>query len=201
MLIKKYSKKFLLYSIILSIITILLCGCARWIDDPNGGGGTGEKQLTVKVEINNEGQINTNDGIYYIVFDTDKDASFPPDEDINNWGDDYYYIKLDTFGFSFGEVGGAEQSFSGSAQEGDDYFQISISLTSMDDPEKISMNVITSDTDNEVFDYLDFALASNLTINDTSMIPSSNSVEDDLGDSANGLDYDIYKLTTILSTP
>lgn len=200
MRIKKYYKKLLLYCIILFIASFLLTGCARWVDDPNGGGGTGEKQLTVKVEINNNGQINTDDGIYYIVFDTDKDASFPPDEYIENWEDGYYYVKLGNFGSSFEEIGGAEQPFSGS-QQGDNYFQVSISLTSMDNPEKISMNVLTTDTDNEVFDYLDFGLASNLTINDTSMIPSSNSVEDALGDSANGLNYDIYKVTTILTTP
>jgi hypothetical protein len=201
MLIKKYNKKLLLYCTILCIITILLNGCARWSDDPNGGGGTGEKQLTVKVEINSNGQINTDDGIYYIVFNTNEDSSFPPDEDIDNWEDDYYFIKLDDFGFSFGVVGGTDSSFSGSAEEGDDFFQVSISLTSMDNPDKISMNVVTADTDNEVYDYLDFGLASNLTINDTSTIPSSNSIEDDTGDSTIDPDYDIYKVTTILSTP
>lgn len=201
MFIKKYWKQVFLYYLIFCMIAFLLSGCARWTDDPNGGGGDGEKQLTIRVEINNDGQINTNDGIYYIVFDTDKDASFPPDEDIENWEDGYYYIKLDGFGYSFEEIGGPGQSFSIPTQQGNNYFQASISLSRLDDPEKISMNVITADTDNEVYDYLDFGLASNLTINNTSMIPSSNSVEDVLGDSANSLDYDIYKVTTILSTP
>lgn len=200
MLIKNYKKKLLLYCIFLCTIALLISGCARWPDDPNGGGGTGEKQLTVKVEINNDGQINTTDGKYYIVFDTNEDAAFPPDKDLNNWDDGFYYTRLDIFGFRFGEVGGTERILSGSAQEGDNYFQVTVTLAELGNPEKIFMNVITTDTDNDTYDYLEMGPALDLTIN-TSIIPSSNSVEDDLGDSANGLDYDIYRVTTILSTP
>jgi len=168
--IKMYIKKFLLYCIILFIITFLLSGCARWIDDPNGGGGTGEKQLTVKVEINNNGQINTDDGIYYIVFDTDKDASFPPDEDIDNWEDGYYYIRLDEYGLFFGEVGNNSEENIGSIPSTETYFQVAINIAKLGNPNKIFMNVLTTDKDEETYDYMEDALS--LTINDTDFIIS-----------------------------
>jgi len=186
-------KQLSIFCLTIVITAFLINGCARWPEEPNGGGGAGEKQLIVKVEINEEGTVNTDEGNYYIVFDTNKDASFPPDDDVDNWEDGYYYIKLDDFGFSFGQVGDSEGIYSGTDSE--KYFQVTISLADLGNPEGIHMNVITTDTDNETYDALD----TDFYINTSLLFPKTET--DSLEDSTGGPDFDIAQVTTTILTP
>ena len=50
-------------------IMVIISGCARWHNGPNGNGGTENYQLQITVEV--KGVINTSEGIYYIVLDAD----------------------------------------------------------------------------------------------------------------------------------
>jgi len=189
-------KKLSIFCLMIVITAFLVNGCARWPEEPNGGGGAGEKQLIVKVEINEEGTLNTDKGNYYIVFDTNKDAFFPPDDEIDNWQEGYYYVKLEDIGFFFGEVleiGTSEQFISGTQSE--NYFQVTISLADLGNPEGIHMNAITTDKDNETYDALD----TDFYINTSLLFPKTET--DSLEDSTGGTDFDITQVTTTILTP
>ena len=183
--------------LLLIMLVIFLAGCARWPTDPNGGGnGDGQKLLRVRVDINQNGLINTEDGQYYIVFDTNKDAPFSPADDIEDWETGFYYIRLDMMGFFLGEVlesGSSEQFLSGTVS--DKYFQIMIPLQDIGDPEGIHMNVITTDLDNVTYDALDIDYYI-----DTNII-STKTENDFIQDSAGGPDFDISQVTTAILIP
>lgn len=192
-------KKYFIYFIIIFIAFILIDGCARWPEDPNGGGGTGQKLLTVRVDINNSGVIDTDNGYYYIVFDSNEDASFPPDDDIANWEDGYYYIRLDEYGLFFGEVGNNSEENIGSIPSTETYFQVAINIAKLGNPNKIFMNVLTTDKDEETYDYMEDALS--LTINDTDFVPYNNIVSDFQQDSSGGTNFDIVQVNTSILVP
>jgi len=118
-------KKLSIFCLMVVLTAFLISGCARWPEEPNGG-GTGQKQLTIKVEINENGTINTDDGYYYIVFDTREDTSFPPYDDIENWEDGYYYIRLDNFGFYLREVGNDSEEYILDIPTAETNFQVTI---------------------------------------------------------------------------
>ena len=196
MLITKKWKNYSLCCLIMIIIVFLINGCARWPDEPNGENGIGQKLLIIRVDINEDGTINPDEGNYYIVFDTNKDAPFGPDDDIANWKAGYYYIKLDLIGFFFGEVlevGTSEQFISGTVSE--KYFQVSLPLADLGDPVGIHMNVVTTDRDNETYDSLD----PDFYINTNLIFPKTET--DFLGDSTGGPDFDIAKVTTTIIIP
>ncbi len=200
---KNIWQKYIFNLLIISILAILINGCARWPEEPNGGGGTGQKQLVVKVEINEEGTINNEDGYYYIVLDTDKNAAFPPDDDIRNWLAGYYFVQLGDFGFIFGEIlevdsvdGSLESSwqyYNGTKQ--DHYFTVTINLADLGDPEGIHMNVLATDRDNETYDALDVDFYIN-----TDLIFSKSEI-DFTADSSGSPDFDITQVTTTVIIP
>ena len=193
----KKLRKITICSLILILTSILITGCARYPEEPSSGGETGQKQLIIKVEINEEGTINVDDGYYYIVFDTEKTASFAPDSDLENWKERYYYVRLDDFGFRFGQVDSSWQYVNiGSVYE--NYFKVTINLDDLENPEKIRMNIITTDRDNETIDYMDTAF--DLSI-DTSFVPSTNVVIDYQDDANGNPDYDLTQITTTLLIP
>lgn len=181
----------------------MINGCARWPEGPNGGGGTGQKQLIVKVEINEEGTINTSEGNYYIVFDTNKDAPFGPDDEIKNWQEGYYFVQLGDIDFIFGEVlevdstdGSLESSWKYyTGTKYDHYFTVTVNLADLGDPEGIHMNIITTDRDNETYDALnpDFYINTDLIFSKTEI--------DFLEDSTGGPDFDITQVTTTVLIP
>ncbi|WP_406607608.1 hypothetical protein, partial [Candidatus Infernicultor aquiphilus] len=73
--------------------------CARWLDGPGPEPGEIDYQLKITVEV--KGEINTYDGIYYIVLDADSESIDGPSADINSWDDEYYYIRLENGFFYF----------------------------------------------------------------------------------------------------
>ena len=146
----------LIYRINLLIIISLfiLSGCARWPYDPPGPGET-EYQLKITVEV--AGEVNAEDGLYYIVLDADGNSADGPDEDIYFWEDEYYYVQLDDWGFEFTRVeeGSSSIALTGSSIS-DNEFQVIINLNDLDNPgNSIDFNVVTTDTDNNAYDYLD----------------------------------------------
>ena len=189
-------KKLSLCCLVIFIIAFLLNGCARWPEEPNGENGVGQKLLNIRVDINDEGTANTDKGNYYIVFDTNKNAPFGPDDDIENWQEGFYYIKLEQIGFFFGEVlevGTSEQFMSGTIF--DNYFQVTVNLADLGNPQGIHMNVIATDTDNETYDALD----PDFYINTDLIFPKTEI--DLLFDSTGSADFDIAQVTTTILIP
>jgi len=189
---RKLSLRSLLLVFSVILVIFFINGCARW---PEGPGGLEQKLLVIRVDINGNGKINTEDGNYYIVFDTKEDTQSPPPEDIDDWEEGYYYIKLDNYGFCFGQWDSFCQPTS-VGLKGEKYFQINLDLDDLGNPEKIFMNVITTDKEEETYDYIDNP--SELTI-DTSWTDYNKIVPDFPSDFAGSPDFDIIKVTTYLT--
>jgi len=168
-------------------------GCARWPNGPGPGPGETEYQLEITVEI--AGIINSSDGMYYIVMDADGNPVDGPGDDISLWEDDFYYVKLDGMGFSFAQVkDDFESIFDGGSFSGNK-IQVTIALSDLEYPNSIDINVITTDSDNNTYDYLDpyFTIYTDLG--------SSRNIIDTEGDSGEGeLDFDIVKVTAVITT-
>src|SRR5680860_322347 len=129
--------------IVLLMIGILAgaSGCARWPEGPEPEPGT-EYQLEITVEV--AGEINTDEGIYYIVFDADSDTTDGPGDDVNLWDDDYYYIKLGWMeSFYFAQVNDTETYFYEGSITGTNKFQVTVAISDLGDPTKIDINVLT----------------------------------------------------------
>ncbi|MCK4308377.1 MAG: hypothetical protein KAW42_00150 [Candidatus Atribacteria bacterium] len=172
-------------------IIVVVSGCARW-PEPEPEPPEPEYQLEITVEV--AGEINPEEGIYYIVLDTDEDSADGPGDDLFFWDDDFYYIKLDNWGFYFAQVKDDSES---SFEEGNiigNIFQVTIALSDLGDPNSIDINVITTDSDNNTYDYLDpyFTISTDLG--------SSKNITDTEGDSGDGADFDIVKVTAVVTT-
>ncbi|MGB2783144.1 MAG: hypothetical protein WBC45_04295 [Atribacterota bacterium] len=183
--------------IILLMIGIVagVAGCARWPYGPEPEPGT-EYQLEITVEV--AGEINTDEGIYYIVFDADSDSADGPGDDVNLWDDDYYYIKLGWIeSFYFAQVkDDSESYFYGGSITGTNKFQITVAISDLGDPTKIDINVLTTDSDNHTYDSMSdgyFFISTSWGSSNT--IPDS---EDDSGEG--GDDFDIIKVTASIKT-
>ena len=169
-------------------------GCARWPDGPGPGPGEPEYQLEITVEV--AGVINSSEGIYYIVLDADEESIDGPGDDVEDWEDDFYYVKLDGMGFHFARVeeGSASMSLTDSSYS-EDKLQVTIALSDLEDPNSIDINVITTDLDNNTYDHLD----SYFTI--SNVFGSTETRSDSEGDSGDGVDFDIIKVTAKITTP
>ncbi len=175
-------------------IMVIISGCARWPDGPGPGPGT-EYQLEITVEV--AGEINTDDGIYYIVLDADEESIDGPGDDLFFWDDDFYYIKLENDFFYFAQVeeGSPELDLTDYSYS-ENELQVTIALSDLGSPSSIDINVITTDSDNNTYDHLD----SYFTIN-TTVLGSTVTREDSAGDSGDGgTDFDIVKVTAVVTT-
>ena len=172
----------------------VVAGCARWPEGPEPEPGT-DYQLELTVEV--AGEINSYDGIYYIVLDADEESIDGPGDDINSWDDDYYYIMLDGMEFSFAQVrDDFESTFYGGNITDTNKFQITIAISDLGDPAKIDINVLTTDSDNHTYD----SLSDGYFFISTSW-GSSKTISDTEGDSGEGgEDFDIKKVTAIITT-
>ena len=177
-------------------IMVIISGCARWPYGPEPEPGEKNYQLTITVEINEDGVINTTDGIYYIVLDTDIDYSASADSGFFYWGDDFYYIKLDNWGFYFAqkEEGSPELYLTDNLISGNK-IQVTIALSDLEDPNSIDINVVTTDSENNTYDHLD----SYFTI--STVLGFAVTREDSEGDSGDGgAGFDIVKVTAVITT-
>ena len=176
-------------------IMVVVSGCARWPDGPGPGPGEPEYQLEITVEV--AGVINSSEGIYYIVLDADEESIDGPGDDVEDWENDFYYVKLDGMGFHFARVeeGSASMSLTDSSYS-EDKLQVTIALSDLGSPGSIDINVITTDLDNNTYDSLDEYFTIDVTYN------PSEEVEDlPPGDSEDGVDFDIINVTAEITTP
>jgi hypothetical protein len=189
----KIPKAIFSWLIIFSII-LLVSGCARWPDGPGPEPGETDYQLKMTVEV--KGEINTDEGIYYIVLDADSESIDGPDADINFWDDEYYYIKLENDFFYFAQVkDDVEKTFSGGTYSGNK-IQATIALSDLENPSSIDINVLTTDSDNNTYDSLDSYFSISTGFGSSKDIPDS---EGDSGDG--GVDFDIVKVTAQITIP
>ena len=173
-------------------ILVVVSGCVRW-PEPEPEPPEPEYQLEITVKV--AGEINADEGIYYIVLDTDEDSADGPGSDLFFWDDDFYYIKLDNWGFYFAQVkDDSEPSFEEGNISGN-IFQVTIALSDLGDPNSVDINVITTDSENNTYDHLD----SYFTI--STVLGSTVTREDSAGDSGDGgADFDITKVTAVIAT-
>jgi len=175
-------------------IMVVVAGCARWPNGPGPGPGT-EYQLEITVEV--AGEINADEGIYYIVLDADEESIDGPGDDLFFWDDDFYYIELENDFFYFAQVeeGSPELNLTDYSYS-EDELQVTIALSDLGNPSSIDINVITTDSDNNTYDHLD----GYFTIN-TTVLGSTVTREDSAGDSGDGgVDFDIVKVTAVVTT-
>jgi hypothetical protein len=182
--------------IILLMIGILagVSGCARWPEGPEPEPGETEYYLEITVEV--AGEINSYNGIYYIVLDADGNSATGPGYDISFWDDRFYYIKLEDgfFYFAQKEEGSSEISLT-SSSIGENKFQVTIALSDLEDPNSIDINIVTTDSDNNPYDHLDSYFTIGTVLGSTETREDS---EDDSGDG--GADFDITKVTALITT-
>jgi len=188
-------KRIIWFLLIILGLIVAVGGCVRWPNGPNGNGGTENYQLEITVEV--KGEINTDEGMYYIVLDADGNPIDGPGDDVEFWDDDFYYVKLDGMGFYFAQVeeGSPELQLTDSSYSGNK-IQIIIALSDLEDPSSVDINVLTTDSNNNTYDSLDngyFTINTNLGSK-----PLIDDQENDSGEG--GVDFDIFKVTTNITT-
>ena len=185
-------KRAIILFLIIGILAVI-SGCARWPDGPEPGPGETEYQVEITVEV--VGEINSYVGIYYIVLDAGGESADGPESDFFFWSEDFYYVRLDDIGFYFGQKKDETlQPFNGDII-GENKLQVTIALSDLEDPNSIDINVITTDSDNNTYDYLDpyFTIGTDLG--------SSKNITDTEGDSGEGgADFDIINVTAEITT-
>jgi len=173
-------------------VMAVVSGCARWPDGPGPGPGT-DYQLEITIEVT--GEINSYSGTYYVVMDADGNSATGPEYDILSWDDRFYYIKLEDGFFDFAQVkDDFESTFDGGSFSGDK-IQVTIALSDLEDPSSVDINVVTTDSDNNTYDYLDPYFTINTDFG------SSKNITDTEGDSGDGgADFDIVEVTAVVTT-
>ena len=190
----KIPKAIFSWLIIFSII-LFVSGCARWPDGPGPGPGETDYQLNITVEV--AGEINTYDGIYYIVLDANNQSIDGPGEDIISWDGEYYYLKLENGFFYFAQVkDDFESTFYGGSIVSTNKFQVTIALSDLGNPNSVDINVLTTDSDNNTYDSLDNYFTIGTDLGSSEDIPDS---EGDSGDG--GVNFDIVKVTAQITIP
>jgi hypothetical protein len=191
----KIPKAIFSWLIIFSII-LLVSGCARWPDGPGPEPGETDYQLEITVEV--KGEINTDEGIYYIVLDADSESIDGPGEDIIFWDEEYYYIKLENGFFYFAQVkDDAESTFYGGSIVSTNKFQVIIAISDLENPSSVDINVLTTDSENITYDSLDNGY---FTINAKTLGSIPDILEDPV-DSQDGVDFVIVKVTAQITIP
>lgn len=172
-------------------IIALVSGCVRY-PVPEPIPPEPEYQLEMTVEV--AGEINVDEGIYYIVLDTNEDSADGPGDDLFFWDDDFYYIKLDNWGFYFAQVNDdSESSFEEGNISSVNIFQVTIPLSDLEDPNSIDINVITTDSENNTYDHLDSYFTISTVIDSTEEGVVS-------GGGTGGVDFDIAQVTAEIIT-
>jgi len=184
-----------LFLLIITAIMVITAGCARW---PNEPGEPGETNYQLKITVEVKGEINPSEGNYYIVLDANENPADEPGDNVEDWEDDFYYVKLDSMGFYFSRVEeeSSQITLTNSSHSGNK-LQVTIAISDLEDPKSIDINIVTTDSDNNTYDSLDSGYFS---INTT--VLGSNPPIDDLADDSGdgGEDFDIVKVTAEINT-
>ena len=178
-------KRAIIILLIIGIVAIV-SGCVRYPGEHEPEPGEPEYQLQITVEV--AGEINTDDGIYYIGLDTDGQTGFGPGSDIDYWEDNYYYIKLDSAGCYLYPKEESSSSISLNSSytifDKEKKLQVIIALSDLGDPEgSIGINVVTTDSGGSTtYDYLDDNIYINTELYAEEEGISSTNLEDDEAD-------------------
>lgn len=176
-------------------LMVVVTGCARWPEGPEPEPGETEYQLEITVEV--AGEINSDDGIYYIGLDADGNPATGPGYDISFWDDRFYYIKLEDGFFYFAQVeeGSPELYLADSLFSGNK-IQVTIALSNLENPNSIDINVITTDTESSIiYEHLDSYFTVNTVLGST-----EEGVVSEGGSEEGGPDFDIVKVTAEIIT-
>ena len=187
-------KKIIIFLLAIGVMAVA-AGCARWPDGPGPEPGETEYQLEITVEV--KGEINTDEGIYYIGLDTDGQTGIGPGNDIGDWEGYYYYVKLDSMGcYLYPKEEGSAMLLSCSTSDIGSKLQVTIALSYLGDPESsIDINVVTTDSDGyTTYDYLD----DNFNIRTVLYSKGEGSSSTDLEEDEAG--FDIVKATAEITT-
>jgi len=181
-------------SVLLMIgIIAVVSGCARWPEPEPEPPGT-EYQLEITVEV--AGEINPDNGIYYIGLDTDGQTGTGPGKDVDDWEGVFYYIKLDFVGCHLHSDDGESEKDLDFSYDESNKLEITVNLSDLGNPESsIDINVVTTDSKgNTTYDYLNDYFNILTTIYATGEGFSSNDLEDDEAD------FDIVKVEALITT-
>ena len=147
-------KRAIIILLMIGIIAVV-AGCARWPGEPGPEPEPSEPEYQLKITVQVLGELNVSDGIYYIVLDNNGNPADGPGGEVDDWEDEYYYVKLDDWGFDFAQVDEGSSSITlTDSLISDDELQVTISLSDLGNPSSIDFNVVTTDLDNNTYDYL-----------------------------------------------
>ena len=174
-------KRIIIFLLVIGMMAVV-AGCVRYPGEHNGNGET-NYQLQIIVEV--KGEINIDDGIYYIGLDTDGQTGIGVGSDIDYWEGNYYYIKLGSMGcYLYPKEEGSPISLSYSISDIESKLQITVALSDLGDPEgSIGINVVTTDSDGSTtYDYLDDNFYINTVLYSKEEGISSTNLEEDEAD-------------------
>lgn len=176
----------------------VVTGCARWPNGPGPGPGETEYQLEITVEVN--GVINFYDGIYYIVLDADGNPATGPEYDISLWEGNFHYVKFDYLGcYLYPKEEGSVIPLTSSIFDNGKKLRMTIALSDLGVPSdidfSIDINVVTTDSEGNNYDYLDsyFTIYTILGSTEEGIVSEGGSEE-------GGPDFDIVKVTAVITT-
>jgi len=185
-------KRAIIFLLAIGVMAVVT-GCARWPYEPGPEPET-DYQLEITVEV--AGTINSYDGIYYIVLDADGNSATGPGYDISFWDDRFYYIKLEDGFFDFAQnEEGSPDLYLADSLISDNMIQVTIALSDLENPSSIDINVVTTDSENKIYDHLD----SYFTIN-TQLGLTGEGVVSEGGSEEGGPDFDIKKVNAVITT-
>jgi len=179
--------------VIIILLTIgimaVISGCVRY-PGPEPEPPETDYQLEITVEV--AGNINSglaDEGVYYIGINPEGNTKPGPDSDLDSWQSEYYYIKLDNWGCNLHskDVSALPISLNNYSYDGNE-LKIKFFLSNLGVIEtSIDVNVVTTDSNDSVYDYLDDCINISTSLYTTEEGTSSNNLEEDEAD------YDIIK--------
>jgi len=178
-------------------IMVVVSGCVRYPGEPGPEPGETDYQLEITIEV--EGNISSglnDEGIYYIGLDNDGNSATGPFSDISLWDDRFYYIKLEDGFFYFTKVeeGSPVLQLTDSSYS-EDKLEVAIALSDLEDPSSVDINVVTTDSEDNTYDYLDGYFTIITQLNET-----GEGVILEGGTEEGGPDFDIVKVTAVITT-
>lgn len=176
-------------------LMVVVTGCARWPGEPGPEPEPGETEYQLEITVEVAGIIDSSEGIYYIVLDADEESIDGPEDDVEDWEDDFYYIKFDSMGFHFAQVKDDSESLFWEGNVSGNILEVTIALSDLGDPNSIDINVVTTDSENETHDHLDSYFTINTVLGET-----EEGVVSEGGSEEGGPDFDIVKVTAEITT-
>jgi len=179
-------------------LMVVVTGCARWPEGPEPEPGETEYQLEITIEV--AGEINSDDGIYYIVLDADGNPATGPEYDISLWEGNFYYVKFDYLGcYLYPKEEGSAILLTSSIFDNGKKLRMTIALSDLGVPSdidfSIDINVVTTDSEGNNYDQLDsyFTIYTILGSTEEGIVSEGGSEE-------GGPDFDIVKVTAVVTT-